>query len=146
MRRYIPILFLVLTCAACAEKFEHDPNLAASKAEEFAQLAFVRKEYDAAYQLLADSTRRYLSADQFKQTLMKSQPEMTPRKITPKEYEPMSGEKAIYIYLTGDDTGGSPPNYRITLEGTAATGYKVLRFDRGAGLNLPGSERKKLPG
>lgn len=138
-------LILVLGGSGCAEKYEHNPNVAGQKAEEFAALVWVKQDYDGAYALLAEGTRRHVSAAQFKQTLTKDQSNFKPAKIVAREYEPMAGEKAIYVFLTGED-GGGPSGYRITMEGTASTGYKVLRFDRGAGFSLPGAERKKLPG
>jgi len=144
MKSYFCWFLVLLGLAGCVDKYEHSPRLAADKAEEFAREAFVKKNYDAAYNLLADGTRRHVSAEQFRQTLTKNQSEPAPRKITATEYEPMPGEKAVYIYLEGDQ-GGAASNYRITMEGTAATGYKVLRFDRGSGFNLPGSERKRVP-
>lgn len=143
------VFWLCLTALAlassCAGKYEHSPSVAGQKAEEFAVLAWVKQDYNAAYLLLAEGTRRHVSPEQFKQTLTKDQSSVRPARIVAREYEPMAGEKAIYIYLTGED-GGGPSAYRITLEGTASSGYKVLRFDRGAGFNLPGGERKKLPG
>ena len=144
MRLHLFWLIIILALGGCADKYEHDPKLAAKTAEEFALLAFVRQDYDGAYALLADGIRRHVSPAQFKQTLTKNQGGAAPTKVTAREYEPMSGEKAIYVYLTGDS--GGEPGYRITLEGTAAAGYKVLRFDRGGGLNLPGGDRKPLIG
>ena len=145
MRLHLFWLITIFALCGCADKYEHNPNLAAKTAEEFAILAFVKQDYDGAYALLADGMRRHVSPAQFKQTLTKNQSGAAPTKVTAREYEPMSGEKAIYIYLTGD-SGGQQFGYRITLEGTAAAGYKVLRFDRGGGLNLPGGDRKPLIG
>ena len=53
----------------------------------------------------------------------------------------MPGEKAIYIFLIGDNSG-ERFYYRLTLEGTATTPYKVLRLDR-AGEPYPSSSEKK---
>lgn len=135
-------LIVILGCLSCADKFEHNPNLAAQKAEEFATLAWVKQDYNGAYALVADGLRRHVSLDQFKQTLTRNPSATQPARIVAREYEPMSGEKAIYIYLTGED-GGGPSNYRITMEGSAGAGYTVLRFDN-AGFNLSTGERKKL--
>ena len=143
MRLHLFWLIVILALGGCADKYEHNPNLAAKTAEEFALLAFVKQDYDGAYALLADGTRRYVSAAQFKQTLTKNQAESKPAKVVAKEYELIGGEKAMYVFLTVNN-GSDQFSFRITMEGTADSGYKVLRFDHG-GLNLPSRERKKLP-
>jgi hypothetical protein len=143
MRFHLLWLIVILGMSGCAAKYEHNPNLAAQKAEEFATLAFVKRDFDAAYGLLAESTQSHVPLAQFKQTLIKNQTEARPVKIVAKEYEPMPGEKAIYVFLTGEN-GSEQFSFRITMEGTAESGYKVLRFDPGR-FNLPGGERKKLP-
>jgi hypothetical protein len=143
MRFHLFWLIIILTLNGCADKYEHNPNLAAKKAEEFATLAFVKQDFDGAYALLAESTQRHVSAAQFKQTLAKNQTAIRPAKVVAKEYEPMPGEKAIYVFLTGGNSS-EQFSFRITMEGTADKGYKVLRFDPGSGFNLPGGQRKKL--
>jgi hypothetical protein len=117
---------------ACAESFEHDQNLAAKRAEEFAQVVFVRQDFENGYAMLSDSGKRYVPLEKFKETVIKSHPRNYPTKIAATDYEPMSGEKAIYIYLAGE-TAGEQFNYTLTLDGSAATDYKVIRFSRGGG-------------
>lgn len=141
MGRYVSSLIILLLLSGCSDTIDHDPNLAARKAEEFAALAYVQQDFAGAYALLTESTRRHVSPAQFQQTLAKNQAGAKPAKVVAQEYEPMSGEKAIYIYLVGDNGGTS---YRITLEGSGASGYRVLRFDN-AGFNLSVGKRKKLP-
>ena len=143
MRLHLLWLVIVLGFSGCADKYQHNPNLAAKKAEEFATLAFVKQDYDGAYARLADGTRRYVTAAQFKQTLTKNQAESKPAKVVAKEYEPIGGEKAMYVYLTASN-GSGQFSFRITMEGTADSGYRVLRFDHG-GFNLPSRQRKILP-
>lgn len=117
---------------ACAESFDHDHKLAAQRAEEFARAAFVRKDPENAYALLSDSGKRYVPLEKFKETITKSHPRSYPIKIAATDYEPMAGEKAMYVYLTGDNAG-EHFYYNLTLHGTAATDYKVTRFTRGSG-------------
>lgn len=127
----VKILFLTLliSIAACAEKVDHDAELASRRAEEFARLVFVEQNLEKGYAMLADGTKRYVSIGQFKEVIAKLHPNGYPRTVRATEHEPMKGEKAIYIYLVGDNSGHYF-NYRLTMEGTAATGYRVLRFDR----------------
>ena len=125
----------------CMETIHHDEASAGKNAEEFARVVFVKRDFENGYDLLADGTKRYVSLEQFKAVLSKLHPKAFPRTVTALEYEPMPGEKAIYIFLTGENSG-EQFYYRLTMEGTATTGYKVLRFDR-ASQPYPASNEKK---
>jgi hypothetical protein len=130
MRNFLLFCAVAVLLFACAKSFEHDPKMASKRAEEFAQVVFVRRDFDKGYAMLSESGRRYVSLEKFKETVTKSHPRNYPIRITATDYEPMSGEKAIYIYVSGED-GAEQFNYTLTLEGTAATDYKVTRFSRG---------------
>jgi hypothetical protein len=125
------------------ESFDHDAASASRKAEEFARVTFVRGDFENGYTLLADGTKRYVSLGQFKEVVSKLHPNAFPKTITAAEYEPMPGEKAIYIFLAGENAGARF-YYRLTMEGTAATGYKVLRFDRSGAPPASSQDRQKL--
>ena len=141
---FYPLLFTVAVMS-CMETINHDESSARKKAEEFARVAFVKQDVENGYALLADGTKRYVSQEQFKAVLSKLHPKAFPTTVTALEYEPMPGEKAIYVFLTGENSG-EHFYYRLTMEGTAATGYKVLRLDR-AGQPYPSSnERKRFSG
>jgi hypothetical protein len=90
--------------------------------------------------MLAESGKRYVPLEKFRDTVLKSHPRAYPSRIAAVDYEPMTGEKAIYIYLSGDNSG-EQFNYTVTLDGTAATDYKVVRFSRGGSA---GSSRQPL--
>jgi len=138
---------LFLMCAvglmSCMETINHDPSSAAKKAEEFAQVAFVKQDVENGYGLLADGTKRYVSQEQFKAVLSKLHPKGFPKTVTALEYEPMPGEKAIFIFLTGESSG-EHFYYRLTMEGTATTNYKVLRLDRASQPYPSSSDKKRL--
>ncbi len=125
-------LALLISIAACAEKVDHNAQLAAKRAEEFARVVFVNQNLEQGYPLLAEGTRRYVSIGQFKEVIAKLHPNGYPNIVRATGDEPMKGEKAIYIYLTGDNSGRHF-YYRLTMQGTAATDYRVLRFDRSNG-------------
>jgi len=125
------------------ETINHDPSSAAKKAEEFAQVAFVKQDVENGYGLLADGTKRYVSQEQFKAVLSKLHPKGFPKTVTALEYEPMPGEKAIFIFLTGESSG-EHFYYRLTMEGTATTNYKVLRLDRASQPYPSSSDKKRL--
>jgi hypothetical protein len=143
MRKIIWFLICATTFSACAKSFEHDQQLAARRAEEFARVAFVAKDFAKGYALLSESGRRYVPLDKFTETIVKSHPRSYPTKITATEYEPMSGEEAIYIYLIGEN-GSEHFYYTVTLAGTAVTDYKVTRFSRGSGPFGSGGSRQRL--
>ena len=128
---------------ACADSFDHDHKLAAKRAEEFVQVTFVRQDFEKGYAMLSDSGKRYVALEKFKETIVKSHPRSYPTKVTATDYEPMSGEKAIYVYLTGGN-GSEHFYYTLTLDGTAATDYKVTRFSRGSSPIGSGSARQPL--
>ena len=144
---FFPLAFAV-GLMGCAESINHDEVLAGRRAVEFAQVAFVKHDIENGYALLSDSTKRRVSLEKFKEVLSRLHPKAFPTSVTASEYEPMLGEKAIYIYLAGENSG-EHFSYRLTMEGTATTGYRVLSLDRGSGLYRPSNRRqtfKKSPG
>ena len=143
MQYHFFVLAFVLGLMGCAESVDHDEILAGSRAVEFAQVAFVKHDIEKGYALLSDSTKRYVSLEQFKEVLSRLHPRAFPASVTASEYEPMKGEKAIYIFLIGENSG-EHFYYRLTMEGTATTGYRVLRLDRGSGPYPQSNPKQKL--
>ena len=107
--------------------------MAAKRAVEFARVVLIDKNLERGYELLSDGGKRHVPLDKFKQTIVSMNARGYPSRVTATEYEPMAGEKAIYIFLRAQN-GDEQVNYRVTLEGTAATDYKVLKIDQGAGF------------
>lgn len=141
LRYRLFLLVFAVGLIGCVETIHHDESSAGKKAEEFARIVFVKQDVENGYELLADGTKRHVSREQFKTVLSKLHPKAFPKTVTALEHEPMPGEKAIYIFLTGENSG-EYFYYRLTMEGTATTGYKVLRLDR-AGQPYPPSNEKK---
>jgi hypothetical protein len=129
----ILVWVLGLTLAGCAGSEKHDEALAAKRALEFAKVVFIEKNFFKGHEMLSDGGKRHIPLDKLKQTVVSMHPREYPKKITALEYEPMVGEKAIYIFLSGN-TGEDLISYRLTLEGTATTDYKVLKIDQGMGF------------
>jgi hypothetical protein len=134
------LFVLAIGLIGCAESFKHDEVLAGKRAAEFAQVAFVKQDFDNGYALLSDAAKRYVSREKFKETVSRLHPRTNPKSVTATEYEPMPGEKAIYIFLMGENAG-ERFHYRLTMEGSAETGYKVSRLTRG---EFPYSSRTKI--
>jgi hypothetical protein len=141
--RYALLWALAVTVFACAESVKHDETLAGKRAVEFARVVFIDKSFEKGYELLSDNGKRHIPFDKFKQTIVSMNPRGYPSKVIATEYEPMAGEKAIYIFLRGQN-GDEQFNYRITLEGTAATDYKVLKIDQGAGFPTLSNQKRKF--
>jgi hypothetical protein len=129
-RRLLIIGLLTLALASCAGTVKHDETLAAKRAIEFAQFVFIDKNFAKGYELLSDGGKRHLSLEKFKETLTRMHPRSFPTKVTATEFQPMPGEKAIWIYLAGQNTE-EQFQYRLTMEATDNADYRVLTFDTG---------------
>ena len=143
MRLRLLVLLAFLGATGCVEPIEHNEIQAAKKAEEFAEVAFAKGDVERGYGLLAPATKHYVSLEQFKRVLSRLHPQASPKNLRASEYEPMKGEKAIYIYLSGEHSG-EQFYYRITMEGTAAGEYRVLKFERSNEPYSGSSDRKRV--
>jgi hypothetical protein len=143
IRNPLIIGLLTLVLASCAGSVKHDETLAARRAIEFAQLVFINKNFAKGYELLSEGGRRHLSLEKFKETLTRMHPRSFPTKVTATEFQPMPGEKAIWIYLAGQNAE-EQFQYRFTMEVTDNGDYKLLAFDTGvvARMFSPLSEKQ----
>ena len=130
---FLGLALVVLAFVGCVGSVRHDEALAAKRALEFVRAAFIDKNLDKAYEMLSDGGKRHVPLDKFKQSIAAMHPRGYPTKVTAIEYEPMAGEKAIYIFMKGQNSEDQF-GYRITLEGSADTDYRVLRVDQGSGF------------
>ena len=138
----LPAIAFAGFIAGCAGSENHDEGLAARRALEFARVVMIERDFVQGHGMLAEGGKRHIPLAKLEQTVAAMHPRNYPNKITALEYEPMSGEKAIYVFLSGN-TGDELISYRLTLEGTAATDYKVLKIDQGMGF--PTFSNKKRP-
>ncbi len=142
MRFYCFAVAFVMAWMGCAGSIQHDENLAGKRAVEFAEIAFVKHDLQKGYALLSANTKRYVPFEKFEELVVKLHPRGGfPTSVAATEYEPMPGEKAIYIYLRGENSR-EHFDYIITMEGTASTDYRVLKLDRGSGLYSSGYKKK----
>src|SRR5689334_20993789 len=63
------------------ESITHNEELAAKRAEEFAEVALVKQDLDGAYAMMSSKARSYLPLEIFKDTMSKSHPDGYPRMI-----------------------------------------------------------------
>jgi hypothetical protein len=136
-------LLTVVWLTGCAESTRQDENLAAQRAIEFAQIVLVNKNFDQGYELLSEGGKRHISLAKFKETMTRLHPRGFPTGVTAKEFQPMPGENALWIYLTGQNPEDQF-HYRLTMEATASGDYKVLTLDSGVvGRMFSSSSEKK---
>lgn len=137
-------LLTIVWLTGCAESTKQDENLAAQRAIEFAQIVLVNKNFDQGYELLSDGGKRHISLAKFKETMTRLHPRGFPTSVTAKEYQPMPGENALWIYLSGQNPEDQF-NYRLTMEATPSGDYKVLTLDSGVvGRMFSSSSEKKV--
>lgn len=115
----------------CAEQFDHDIDLARKGAIEFAEAAFVRRNMDKGYALLADNARSYVPLDKFTEKVKQMHRSGYPDKITALDVVPVKGEKLVHVRLRGRGSEGSF-EYTLALSGTRDTGYRVTIFNGGS--------------
>src|SRR6266508_7033425 len=87
----VPAVLFAL--ASCAGSVKHDETLAARRAIEFAQFAFIDKNFQNAYELLSDGGKRHLSLEKFKETVTRMHPRSFPTKVTATEFIRMHDDK-----------------------------------------------------
>ena len=116
--------------------------MAAEDAETFAVLAFVERDADRAYALLNPQIEEEMTADEFAVLLAQMHPAGRPESVRATEYQPLPGYRGMNIFLEGD-AGLTTFYYRLLMEGTAASGYRVTGLWRGAGP-YPNPEDRRL--
>jgi hypothetical protein len=124
------IVALALIAHGCADVVKHDEKLAGKRAIEFAQAVLVNKNFAKGYELLADGGKRHIPAEKFIESMKRLHPRGFPTRVTAKEYQPMPGENAMWIYLVGQNSEDQF-QYRIIMEATGNGDYKVLNIDNG---------------
>jgi hypothetical protein len=140
----IDTVLLVLTVVSCRfEAISHDEKMAAAAAVHFAETSFIRKDYGSGYSLLSTNLTSALSFEEFQKAAQRLHPTSFPTVIRAEEFEPVLGQKAIEIFLVGENSN-EKFYYRLTMEGTAQTAYKVLGMYRGNGPYPPSNLRQTL--
>lgn len=129
LRRYLIAVVSAIALTGCSEPIRHDDDLARKRAIEFAEVALVRRDFDKGYDLLSSGAKSHVPVEKFRETLLRLHPDGYPTRITATGYKPMFNERAIYVYLSGE-ASGKQFQYTITLEGTAASDYKVSIINR----------------
>jgi hypothetical protein len=134
MNKHIKIILtslLILTFGSCVTAIRHNQDMAAIKAAEFARLAFIQQNYTGASKLVPPDQQNPAGVEKIKELVTKMHPTSYPTKVTATDYEPLSGQKAMRIYLLGEN-GNEKFYYGFVMGGTEGEGYAVSEIYRGA--------------
>ena len=131
------------SCIPTLTAISHNQDMAAIKAILFAKEAFIDLNQPGAYDLLSEEMRRDVSLDKFINVIARMHPVAFPRVVVATDYEPMPGQKSMFIWLYGE-YGEEKFYYRLTMLGTTETDYRVAGMFRVPELP-PSQMRKPLP-
>jgi len=130
-RRFLAILLAggVLLAAGCgvaprASVLNHSPSAAAAIAQRYVDLLLVRKDADAAYGLVDADARARVSVETLQEAVAKAPGYGQVTSVQAVEYQPVPGQPAMDIFLTGS-AGGRTFYYAVRLSGTRDEGYLV---------------------
>lgn len=130
MIKNILVSFILIFFVGCSVRvINHDEDMAAKSAIEWAKIALIQHDFQKAYSLSSDNLKKIGNFDQFNQVGLKIHPSLFPVSLVAKEYQNIPSKEAMYIYLFGENNG-EQFYYRILMEGTENTGYKVGGFWR----------------
>ena len=93
--------------------------------------------------MLRDEARTRVSEATLADAIKKQHPNGYPTSVRATEYEPVPGQAAIQIFLSGDN-GSEQFYYRVPLVGTVDTGYSPDGVFRGTGPYPASSLRQRL--
>ncbi len=143
MKRFSLVIQLCffLTCIGCVNIITHEEKDAAKEASMFSNLAFINQDYEKAYSILSEQSKASGTLEQFKQTILSMHPSGFPQKVTATEFEPIPGQKAMNIFLIGENEK-EKFYYRLVMIGTKQSGYKTGSFVRG-NMKPPSSKLRK---
>ena len=108
----------------------HNEELAAKRAQEFAEVLLIKQDLDGAYQMMSSKARGYVPLEQFKTNIVGYHPNGYPKTIKVVEIRPEKEMSTVYVLLRGEDGSGKVFNYRFMLNGTEKSDYKVTTVDR----------------
>jgi hypothetical protein len=142
-RNIFAILIFMFLISCTATIISHDEDMAAKSAIEFAKVAIVQHDIPKGYAMLSDNFKKTITIDKYAQVISQIHPSLYPLSLTAEEFEPIPGQKGMNIFLYGEN-GSEKFYYRLVMEGTAETGYRVLGIYRGNGPAPPSKLRQKL--
>lgn len=137
------IVAIALLANCSGSVISHDEDMAAKSAIHFAKVAIVQHDIQNGYSLLSENIKKSTPIEKYSEVLTQMHPASYPLSLTADEFEPIPGQRGMNILLHGEN-GAEQFYYRLTMEGTAGTGYKVAGLYRGNGPYPPSKLKQKL--
>jgi len=126
-----------------AQVLRHDQHVAAQQAQSFLEQLVINRDVGSAHAMLADSAKAEITVAVLQDVVSKQHPQGYPDKVWAAEFEPVPGQAAIQIFLTGENAR-EKSYYRVPVFGTVDSGYHPAGFYRGSGPYPSFSLRQKL--
>ncbi len=124
------IAFLLLSsCTPSVNVIYHSEEMASDRALEFIETAFIKRDYKLAYSTASETFKNNIPIDKFSDSIAKIHPAGFPKTVKATDFEPIPGQKAMYIFIYGENEN-EKFYYQLTMEGTKETNYKVLALRR----------------
>ncbi|MCB0325686.1 MAG: hypothetical protein KDD69_19025 [Bdellovibrionales bacterium] len=120
----------VIAAASCKGRFYvavQDEHVASKVAGRFMAAAFIKSDYDAAYQQLDSKVQTLWTKEKFQSIVETMHPKGRPDSLTIDEY--LSFPKAIELISKGE-SGDEEFRYLIRLAGNSDAGYSVVALYR----------------
>jgi hypothetical protein len=132
-------VLLTIYAAGCSEPIEHNEELAVKRSLEFAEIAFVKQDFDKGYEQMSSKAKAYIPLDIFKDAMSRLHPDGYPTAVKAKGYQPETEQNKVYVAIRGENAG-KEFDYVLTLLGTAKTDYKVTIVRRSGFASSMGLE------
>jgi len=142
MKRTVLGLVAILVLG-CPKMIRHDPAVAASAALDFGKAALVEGNPERGYALISEETKKSVTPEKLRDVIVRMHPGARPLSLAATEFEPVPGQEMMQIFLHGQN-GSEEFYYRLAMQGTAPSGYKVAGIFRGNGPYPKSSVRQKL--
>jgi len=113
----------------CVRSLYADPFLGKAVAEEFANAAFVNKNYDGAYKLLSESQRAVINPNQFQQLVEDSHGGLRPLSVAVNHFNRTQQRKRMNFALLGTN-GTEQFYYHVSVVPGSADDFKVEQWNR----------------
>jgi hypothetical protein len=139
LRRSLFAMILPIWFTGCSGPIEHNKELAEKRAIEFAELVFVRHDFDKGYEQMSGKAKAYIPLDIFKDAMSRLHPDGYPRTVRANGYQEAAEQNKVYVVVKGNNAGREF-DYLLTLLGTAQTDYKVTIIKRSGFASSMGLE------
>lgn len=139
------LLVVAIFSMTCVQMISHNQDVAASSAVKFLNLALIDKNFVEASEKLAQGSRNAQSVKEVEAMATRLHPNDGPTIIKAVEYEPIPSQKAMRIFLVGENKEGTNYFYMVVMQGTVEEGYGPSEVHRNDGPFPPSSTRKPLP-